>query len=154
MIRVELTAVDPARLPRRWPVDGLDLEVEVHSAAADGPPASFVMEQTGPGLYAADVPAGGEAVGLVVRRRDGKVLYRAAPAGGADEEFEIIGPDEDALRRLAELTGGRLVEVGAIDALAEAWDRGQYRSVSVHALAAALLLMLLEWSLTRVWRRI
>ena len=133
-------------------VDGLDLSAHVW---AEAPSTAAPLEQVGPGRYAGTVTAdvADRAVVVAIRDRKGATLWQApVPRLGA-REFRSIGPDRRRLRQLAERTGGRIVPA---DRLADAVRAGRARRLTDLGpilLAAALVIMLAEWSLTRITQR-
>ena len=143
------------------PVDGLHLRARIDRPEAPRPGgatqpadagAAFELPQVAPGRYEAATPwPADEPAPVVVELDDRQAWSGASPALYAPE-FARIGPDYDALRRLAEATGGRIV---AADEAARALRQSRARAMTpLWPLAAglALALMLTEWCLTRVRR--
>jgi hypothetical protein len=153
LLHVAVTAAEAARLPERWPVDGLSLTATVQDPAAEAPAATAALLQTAPGRYEAEMPLAGGAYGVAVRDGEERVVWRGSVGASYAAEFGAIGPASANLRRLAALTGGRVVRTSETAALARAWDRDRLTGVWQLALAAALALMLIDWAATRIWRR-
>ncbi|HEY0008017.1 MAG TPA: VWA domain-containing protein [Tepidisphaeraceae bacterium] len=77
---------------------------------------SLVFTQTSPGEYATEVaPASEPSVATVLL--DGRIVSQRTLAGRYAPEFDAIGNDLPALERLAERTGGRVVQPGDVGLL-------------------------------------
>jgi len=152
-LRVEVTAHDPARLPERWPLDRMDLTAEALVHAGTPRRVESPLLQTAPGRYEGRGTAGRRAVSLAVRDAAGATVFRAALGETYPQEYARPGANREALRRLATLTGGRLVTRGELPELAAAWSTQGHRDLWLHLLAAAVAVMLLEWVITRVRRQ-
>jgi hypothetical protein len=128
---------------------------QLSADASDANVPEVPLRQTAPGRYEADIPAGEEPVGLIVRDGgpDGPVAYRQGVVKTCPPEFAAIGPNWENLRKLADSSGGKVVSTNQFPALSRQWARGRYTAVWAHLLAAAVALVLLEWALSRVWRR-
>jgi len=129
--------------------------LRLRAALVAGPRAeSGEMTQTAPGKYEASLPCPpDEAAAVALYDEAGAAVWRDSAEAMYPEEFRRIGPDWQALGRLAEITGGRIV---APDRLAQALHgvRGRRLTDLWPALIGlALAIMLGEWSLTRVARR-
>jgi hypothetical protein len=66
------------------------------------------VPQTSPGRYDVSVSAPREPA-FVTLRHEGRAIDRIAVAGRYAPEFDSLGNDHDAMRRLAELSGGAVV---------------------------------------------
>jgi uncharacterized membrane protein/uncharacterized membrane protein YgcG len=101
------------------PLDLLDVPGTVYGPAG---PRDVKLAQIGPGQYEAVVPAaaGGTYVVTLAPRQNGRllspVIAGVARPGGA--EYRRLASDEGMLRRVAELTGGRVLDLarpGGVD---------------------------------------
>jgi Mg-chelatase subunit ChlD len=106
--------------------DGASIVVRVTDPELN--PVDVVLTRTGPGEFAGEVPvdvAGTYAIGAQVLAADGTPTDTANALATLSyaPEFEPGDPDEAALARLAEATGGR----GAIEA-AQAFDEADLRA--------------------------
>jgi hypothetical protein len=97
-LRVSVDAVDAGRY-----LNGVAMTVQLDDAAPR------VVEQTGPGSYAASLQTPTRPAIATVRAA-GRVIGRFAVAGRYPAEFDAVGTDRAALQRLAERSGGRVVE--------------------------------------------
>lgn len=146
--RGELTvdALDPEGAYRNF----LRLEAEVLGPGGDA--LHLVLEQEGPGRYRASFPASREgAYTAVVREAAGGESSERAIAGAVlpyPEEFRLALPDRGLLRRLADETGGLVLERlddEAIRALFRHPSPARHpRSLVPFLLAASLLLFSLD----------
>jgi hypothetical protein len=71
--------------------------------------AVFTIPQTGPGRYQIDIPAPHSPMTVTIFN-DQHVLDEFAVAGRYAREFDAVGNDVEALRALAERSGGSVVE--------------------------------------------
>jgi len=144
---------------RDGPMTGRSLVAEVLrlESAGEDPNrlARTPLVQTSPGRYEADLPAADEPLGLVVSEQgtEGRVVYRQGVGLTCPAEFAAIGADWGNLRRLAELSGGQIIPPSHLSSLARQWDRRRFTPVWPYVLAGALVLILLEWSIHRIWRQ-
>jgi hypothetical protein len=104
-LRVSVDAVDGDRY-----LNNLAITLQLD----DGP--TVAVEQTGPGLYAAAVPAPRRPA-LATVRADGRVIGRLAVPGRYPAEFDAVGTDRAALAALAARTGGAIVEPTTVSPL-------------------------------------
>lgn len=160
-------ANDP-RLNVRLLRDGGELRIEViarqagravnelsltASVAAGDDLHTAALEQTAPGRYEGsaecrrDVPAA-----VTIRGEDGSALWNGSAPVHCPPEFQAFGADPESLRRLARLTGGRIVSPGELAGRLREVRRRGLSPLWPYLLAAALALMLAEWSLTRITR--
>ncbi|MEO0965405.1 MAG: VWA domain-containing protein [Planctomycetota bacterium] len=150
-VRLDAAGADEsADTPRRGPVGGNFgnfMDVQGTVITPDGDTRPVTLEQTGPGLYevadAADLP-GNYIVSLMVTRPDGSrstvVTGASRPAG---EELRRFASDRATLQRVADITGGRLLDPANPDA-ATLFDRaGVTESRSIRPLWRPLLWLLI-----------
>jgi hypothetical protein len=124
----EIAAIDhviakPPRDPRfqiRWKA-GAMLHVRIDArdstgylndqalAIEFGAGGSQAIPQTGPGQYEVDLPTPRQPVTATILN-GAQVLDRVALAGRYPREFDEVGNDLDALRALAERSGGKVIE--------------------------------------------
>lgn len=98
--------VDATRDGAAW--NGLEFEVEV--VGEEGPVrAARKVPQTAPGRYELSLPAPRER-GFATLRQAGKVLDRIPVAARYAPEFDAVGNDYEAMRALAQRTGGLVVD--------------------------------------------
>jgi len=119
------------------------------SAGPDQPAAvrRAPMTQIAPGRYELAVPAVASAV--TVTGPDNQPLWRGLLPQRPPDEFQHLGANHATLRRLAELTGGQIV---AADELATRLHERHVRELKAvwwWFACAAVVLMLVEWGLTR-----
>ncbi len=147
-IEITLTALDKAS-----PVNGLDLSVEL--AAGSGERTQIAnFDQVAPGRYRAwaDWPADSPA-SVAVRDKNGVAVWRGSAGGLYPNEYRSLGADYESLRRLASLTGGRIIRAGQLDDVLKLSYRRRMTGLWPWLIAAALALMLGEWCLVRITRR-
>ncbi len=139
------------------PMNRMMLKLDLISLGQKRPhePFSFSCDvaQTAPGRYEAvfDEPEGPFA--LAVRDASGREIWRKSFARAYAKEYAALGADWASLRRLAKLTGGRIAAAGRLGELTASWRRRRYTHVWPVLLAAAILLMLADWTATRAWKR-
>jgi hypothetical protein len=151
---------------------GDDLHLAVEAAGPDGP-ANFLqltarlaspqgqtdsaqelaLSQTAPGLYEAQVAAPSGPLSVAVSRKDGSVVWQTAVVEAAPRELAAVGADWQALRLLAEQTGGRIAPTGELAALGKRLAAERRTPLWPILLAAAAALMLTEWAIARIWHR-
>ncbi|MCK4602492.1 MAG: hypothetical protein KAU28_08495, partial [Phycisphaerae bacterium] len=149
------------------------LKVRILAADADGPmnllqlaarielpsrpaaePRLVGLRQLAPGTYEAQTRIGVGPLGVFVAdEQSGSVVWRSALAASYPREFSRIGANWENLRRLAKLTGGRIARRGELATLTAGLRARGYRPLWAHLLAAAVAMMLLDWSLTHIRRR-
>jgi hypothetical protein len=165
-IRVMIEARDA-----NGPVNGLDLAGRiVPVAAAPGEAAvSFPLVQTAPGRYEGAALDGGTPAGVEVMAGGsterspqagstssppgGRVVWQDVLAGGAPAELAQVGPDDVNLARLAELTGGRIVNGPGMGDFGQRLAAARRKDLWPVLLGIAVALMLAEWAVARVRRR-
>jgi len=90
-------------------LNGLDLKLDLlDPARADGSITTLTLPQIAPGRYSIDMPAPRSAL-LARLRLDGRTLDRRAIAERYPPEFDALGNDHQAMQRLAERTGGKVI---------------------------------------------
>jgi len=120
---------------------------------AGGEPATVELLQVAPGRYEGLAPCPPDRPAAVaVRDAPGATVWRGQAPALSPAEYRRLGADTDALRRLAEVTGGRVVSIEAIDAQLRRSRKDHMTPLAPWLLAAAAAMMLLEWALTRVTR--
>ena len=148
-LRIVATVAD-----ENGPVNGLSLTSRLtRPADASAAARSVPIRQTAPGRYEAVAPAEPGAMGLVIETRAGRAVWREALAAATPREFAAIGENADNLRTLADRTGGRIVRPADLAQLTETWGLERLTPIWHAVLGLAVAIMLLEWILTRVWRR-
>jgi hypothetical protein len=124
------------------PVDLLSVPVSVYGP--DGSAREVTLSQTAPGLYEGRIAARESGVYVAVARpmsgtrRLSPVLAGASVASGA--EFRALRSDEGLLRRVAEISGGRVLDLADPAAAATVFERtGAERSTARTPLWPSLL---------------
>lgn len=133
------------------PMNALDLVADMMTP--EGRSASIALPQIAPGRYEADLPAPEVAHAVQVRDDAGRVVWRGAVPETGGREFDALGADRAALRNLTERTGGRIVHDSAVSAYLRRARSAQAAQLWHWLLAVAAGAMLLEWSISRIWRR-
>ncbi|MFH1022975.1 MAG: VWA domain-containing protein [Planctomycetota bacterium] len=114
-----------------------------------GTASTLPMNQTAPGRYAASVPApsaGDYALAILdTAAGAGDPLIREIVTIACPAEWKRLKPDMGLLRRLAELTGGRVMaDVASLSAADIAPGAGRPRPLHLPFLIAAAILVLIE----------
>lgn len=145
------------------PINGFDLSGRIVPVAAASGEAgtSFPLVQTAPGRYEGDAgepgaPAGVEVLagdGSTISPPGGRVVWQDVLAAGAPAELAQVGSDAFNLGRLAELTGGRVVNGIDLGAFGQRLAASRRKELWPVLLAIAVALMLAEWGAARVRRR-
>ena len=131
-------------------INGLALRLEVWTGRRR---VSAALQQVAPGRYHASVPCPpGAPAAVAVCDKQGKRLWQGSAAALAGMEFRHLGADYENLRRLAELTGGRIVPAEGLTQILHAALARSRVSLWPYLLALSLALMLVEWCLTRITR--
>ncbi len=147
-IEITLTARDKGS-----PLNGLELSVKLASGSGERT-QTVDFDQVAPGLYRActdwpaDLPAAASVAddnGVTVWRGSTGVLY--------PNEYRSLGADYESLRRLASLTGGRIVRAEQLGDVLKRSYRRRMTDLWPWMIAAALALMLCEWCHARITRR-
>lgn len=125
--RVQVTL--RARDPGFQPLDNADVRFEI--TAPDGSASTLAVEASSDeaGVYRAEFSPtlpGGYVASAIVRDSGGREL--ASPRTGwvhdpSADEFRFINPQRDALKKLAEATGGAMIEPGELERFAEQLPR-------------------------------
>jgi Ca-activated chloride channel homolog len=103
------------------------------------------IPQTAPGRYELSLPAPRSPV-IATLRGEGRVLDRIAVAGRYAPEFDAIGVDREALRALAERTGGRVIVADEAKPIEFHWPpRGVPLSPWLASAGALLVALGLVW---------
>ena len=133
------------------PMNALDLSAQIRQGGT-----SQLVErpllQTAPGVYECSLPSPAPGAWLTVAGGP-KTLCSAAMEQTCAAEFAHIGADWDNLRKLAELTGGRIVRAADLEHLALTMRNSGLTPGWPYLLGAALSLMLLDWCASRLIRR-
>lgn len=142
------------------PMNKLKLVGRVESISESASPQrQLEFRQVAPGTYEAEINVSdSDKSGLALTVSDaadgdGKILWRAAVPAMCLPEFARPGADWDSLNRLAKLTGGRIVARNELAKMPFQIEQENYSPVWAYAMVLAIAVMLLEWSLTRIWRR-
>lgn len=120
--------------------------------------------QVAPGRYEAesdwpaDLPAAVavracHGVALASRDENGSVVWRGSAGTMYPGEYRLLGTDLEGLRRLASLTGGRIVSAGRLGDMLGQSHRRRLTDLWPWLLGLALVGMLGEWCLVRISRR-
>ncbi len=145
-LRVKLTALDDGR-----PINDVNLELLTGGAEGDAA-GREPFRQTAPGVYEVRLDLPDQAVNLRVRDHTGAVVWSDAVSLAGPGEYRHIGGDREALRRLAELTGGRLVSRNALASWVTRVRGAAATPLWPFPLAAGLGVMLVEWAVRRLRR--
>jgi hypothetical protein len=135
-LRLMVDAVDKDQF-----LNELHLTVQI---TGDSGMQSHEVAQTAPGRYEMSMPAPRQPVILTVRDQQ-RVIDRIAVAGRYAPEFDALGNDHDAMRRLANRAGGAVVWPGDHHPIDFHWPRRQTSLTSwlcaagAACIAAALL---------------
>lgn len=135
------------------PMNDLSLQAELTWPAS--PARQAGMEITAPGTYSADLGDLGAEPGMLTVRQGpaGPVVWRQTLTGRYPPELARLGVNEESLRLLANLTGGRVVSPGELPANLQRVRDASYRDGWPWLLGAGLAIMLLDWLLIRLTRR-
>ena len=134
------------------PINMLELSVRT-LAEHDESAGKIPMQQIAPGRYTAKFALGESASDFHVTGAGGRVVWRGGLQKTYPREFDAIGPNYANLRRLATLTGGRLVEAQALTEIARTRGQTGRWEVWPWLAAVALALMLLDWLASRTIQR-
>lgn len=135
-------SVDATRDGAAW--NGLEMDVEV--VGEDGAsPAARKVPQTAPGRYELSLPSPRQR-GFATLRQAGRVLDRIPVAARYAPEFDAVGNDYEAMRALAQRTGGQVVDSSMHRALDVPVPHREVALSHWMGLAGAILVMLaLAW---------
>jgi len=126
------------------PINLLDLSIRTLADPNSGPDTT-AMRQVAPGRYVAEAPLERLALGCDVTGAGGGILWRGGLRKTYRREFDAVGPNYENLRRLAALTGGRVVQADELGQLAAAGRHGGRWSIWPWLAGLALLGMLADW---------
>jgi len=130
------------------PVNKADLRLALLDAGENAA-RRIEMPQVGPGLYEARFAPDAAALAFHAIDAGGHVVWRGALPRTHPPEFDAIGPDRAQLRRLATLTGGKLVEPRDLANLtARRRDAGK-SDLWPFLAGLALAIMLADWLVAR-----
>jgi len=138
-LRITIDAADNGKYLNDQP-----LTVELRPAD-DSSAESHTVPQAAPGRYELSLPPPRRPTFATVRA-DERIIDRRALAGRYPPEFDAIGNDYDAMRRLAETTGGRIIHPDETEPIRFPWPRRDigltpYLSIT----GAGLLAVALVW---------
>ena len=128
-------------------LNGLALKLQLTNPST-GAQQTQAIPQTGPGEYEVSLSASAEAM-LATITLDGRVIARRAVAGHYPREFYPLGNDRTAMQKLAELTGGEVIEPTDDRPIDFRWPT---RTLSLAPWLAALGALAIAGALV-VWRR-
>ena len=111
------------------------------------------LGQFAPGKYEGRLEIGPDAAAVAVRDSSGRTVWQGATAATCSPELSAIGPNWENLRRLAELTGGKIIGPSELAGLVRTEAAGQSMPLWPWLAAAALTAMLLDWVTVRIVRR-
>ncbi len=146
-LRIRIDARDAS-----GPINLLNLTAHVQPLG-DGTVRKAALRQVAPGQYEGLLEAPAGAGSGQVQDASGRIVWQDAISGRYPRELAAIGADWQNLRRLADLTGGRIIAPDEIPATV----RRSYRRASLALwpvlLGVAIFLMLLEWALSHLGSR-
>jgi hypothetical protein len=145
-VLVRLEAADSA-----GPMNALDLSAQIRQGGTSQLVARPLL-QVAPGVYECSLPAPAPGAWLTVASGP-KTLCSAAMEQTCAAEFALVGADWDNLRKLAEITGGRIVRGADLERLTLTMHNSGLTRAWPYLLGAALALMLLDWCASRLIRR-
>lgn len=113
------------------------------------------LEQVSPAGFVgtADLPLSQPAAVVIRLADDGKVLWTGGEELSYAEEFRRIGADRPQLQRLADATGGQIIQPQHLGQELSRQLQSRLTPLWPAALGLALALALLEWCLVRISRR-
>ena len=136
------------------PMNGLTLTADLTPLANGGqaaPPTQWPLLQTAPGVYRAAGPRGDQPI-LIGVYWEGKagmparaMVWRQALPHAAPPELARIGPDWDALNRLAKLTGGKIVTERELPRAVQQADAAGRVPLWPLLAALALVAAIIDW---------
>lgn len=126
------------------PMNLLDMTAVVQPVG-DGPVIESPLKQVAPGRYSASLHRAAGSASVAVREGGRTACLLALPEGAA-AEYAAVGPDWQALNKLAELGGGRILSGSQVQDLLADWREKAYVSLWPALLGAALGLMLIDWT--------
>ncbi len=111
------------------------------------------LAQVGPGRYSGQVNLPGRPAAVEVRDKSGRTVWTGTVARTAGAEYSAVGPDWKNLRRLAELTGGEIIDARQLPRAVRAMRRRDFVPLWPWLLAAAVAVMLADWLIGRMVAR-
>ena len=121
------------------------------------------FKQIAPGTYEVvfdNVPAGGLGVSVFLadngsRKNFSKKLWSGTTHKTAPPEFSDTptGANFESLRQLTAITGGQILSLEELPKISKRTDSATFAPVWMYFLAAAILLMLLDWGVTTLITR-
>lgn len=139
--------------PEAGAINLLTLALRVESVTPAPDIRDVPLLQVAPGRYEASLDMPAEGFLLMVREVDKGDLWQRAYGRSVPVEFRAIGANGPNLRRLAGLTGGRIVLAGDVGDVTGQWDRRRYTDIWPVLAGLAMLLVLTDWVATRTWKR-
>lgn len=138
------------------PMNLLKLKLRASMLPSGGMIREIVLPQVSPGRYEANFDRPDQPFTLVVTDTsgNGKKIWQQAFANLLGQEFSAVGAHWGNLRRLAKLTGGRIVAPQELSSLARQWAKRRGTPIWYWLLAAAVAFMLVDWVITRPWKRL
>jgi len=135
------------------PINLLELTGRIASPDANSADSTFPLVQSAPGRYEARLDAPPSPAWLEVALPEGRAAWTTTLARTAPPELRAIGAHWDNLRRLAELTGGRIVHAAELADLGRRLARNRQTDLWPVLLAAAVAIMLAEWAAAKILHR-
>ena len=142
-----------ARDPKGEAINMLDLALHAELGTEGGQSNKVPLLQVAPGRYRAQLAKPAGAFLVTVQAAGKGQLWQGAYGRSPSPEFRAIGENSANLRRLARLTGGKIVSAQNIGDITGKWDRQQYTDIWPALASLALLLVLVDWVSTRMWKR-
>ena len=131
------------------PIDGLLLTAMVIGDGDSDLAEPTDMEQVAPGCYEVTWPVAQAGRWLAVVDEQGRRVWQGPMARRAAVEFNEVGPDWEALEKLARLTGGRLVRTPDPESLRQTVTAAGAVKMWPILMGLAVLLTLLAWLSSR-----
>ncbi len=141
-------------------INSLSLEARIQPLRSGDDSAGPIvarLKQIAPGLYEAAISCPPGPLGLEVCRTGGSTHPAPSKAGGVvwqsviteihPRELRRLGADFQALRKLADITGGRIITADELPTLMRQETTKSYRPIWQITLAAAVAIMLLNWAM-------
>lgn len=120
--------------------NGLKLMLQITPRLpSDSPEVVQMIPQISPGRYELSLPAPRKP-GFLTMRHDGRLIDRVIFAGRYAQEFDKIGNDLDALKTLAERSGGAMIDPRQTRRIHFNWPRREVSLASWLAAGGALLI--------------
>jgi len=142
-----------ARDPSGAAINALDLTLHVEPVKGTASVQDIPLPQVAPGIYRAELVRPAEAFLVTVLADTKGPLWHGAYGHRAAPEFRAVGANWPNLRRLAGLTGGRIVSSRDVGRITGQWNRRQYTDIWPALAGLALVLVLIDWVAARTWKR-